>query len=330
MDKMEQSQGRGYESRRGNSKRRRGGWQLPGILALWAVSLYLICGQEAVASTTQPTFSRQETTASEASDWKPLGQNPGAPESTIPIRTAEDAQPPVIAGALDRTVYAGDTVTYYLGVTVTDDTDPQPELTVDSAAVDLMQPGVYFVTYTATDASGNTASKAATVTVLSREAEETIRQKAIAAADEVLKQIITPDMTPRDQVWAVYNWAKSTISYTAQGAYGSWEEAAYAGMTGKQGDCFVYYAATKLLFQRLELPTIDVRKVPNNAEDSEHYWSLVSVDGGKTYYHFDATPRSGQSQQLCLVTDAFLGAFSRENNGSHNRDTSLYPPTPEV
>ncbi len=58
--------------------------------------------------------------------------------------------------------------------------------------------------------------------------------------------------------------------------------------------CFNYFAVTKLMFERLGIPNIDVKKVKNYEGDSNHYWSLVSVDGGETYYHFDAAPPQGR------------------------------------
>ena len=39
----------------------------------------------------------------------------------------------------------------------------------------------------------------------------------------------------------------------------------------------------KLMLQRLNIPTIDVKKVKNFEKDSNHYWLLVSIDGGETY-----------------------------------------------
>ena len=55
---------------------------------------------------------------------------------------------------------------------------------------------------------------------------------------------------------------------------------------------------------------------------------LEIVDGGESYYHFDATPRVGQTVSFCLITDEELDAYSAANKNSHNRDTSLYPETP--
>ena len=107
-------------------------------------------------------------------------------------------------------------------------------------------------------------------------------------------------------------------------------QGAYVMMTDGQGDCFNYYAVTKLLLERCGIPNIDVRKVRNNETDSDHYWSLVSIDGGSTYYHLDTTPRVGDGDDFCLVTDAFLDAYSDTHGKCHNRDKALYPKTPEA
>jgi len=100
-------------------------------------------------------------------------------------------------------------------------------------------------------------------------------------------------------------------------------------LTTGTGDCYGFFAVSKLLFERLDIPNMDVVKVKNSEDDSEHFWSLVSVDGGESYYHFDATPRLGQTGPFCLITDRELDAYSETHDGSHNRDTSLYPATPE-
>ena len=99
-------------------------------------------------------------------------------------------------------------------------------------------------------------------------------------------------------------------------------------LTEGKGDCYGFWAVTKLLFERLEIPNIDVRKVKNSADDTDHFWSLVSLDDGDTWYHFDSTPRAGEGDDFCLATDAFIDAYSDSHEGSHNRDKSLYPETP--
>lgn len=246
-------------------------------------------------------------------------------KTTLPA----DTEAPEILEIEELTAYEGDTIAYLSAVTVTDDRDPAPAVTVDSSNVDLTKAGTYEVTYTATDAAGNAAQAAAIVTILPRQ-EGFVDMAAIdAAADAVLASILWDGATTGEQVHAIYSWARTRISYGGHSDRTDWRQTAYTMLEEGKGDCFGFFAVTKLLFEHLGIPNIDVQKVRNYPDDSDHYWSLVSVDGGDNYYHFDATPRSGDGDDFCLVTDAFLDDYSDAHKGSHNRDRSLYPTTPE-
>lgn len=243
---------------------------------------------------------------------------------------SRDILPPEILGVQDILAYEGETVSYRSGVTVKDDMDENPELTVDSRQVNLTRAGSYRVTYYAADASGNRTSVSANVTILPREEGFVDLETIYASADAALGVIITEEMDTEEQVHAIYTWSRNTCRYAGHSDRTDWRQTAYTMLTTGTGDCYGFFSVTKLLFERLGIPNMDVVKVKNHDTDSEHFWSLVSVDGGETYYHFDATPRLGQVTQLCLVTDGVLDEFSRRNSGSHNRDTTLYPATPEV
>ena len=263
------------------------------------------------------------------------GHRPAAQTGTSvapPAAGAEpgDAIPPVIQGVRDFTVYAGETVSCRSGVTVTDDCDLNPVLEVDTSELNPDVPGCYEIIYTATDSAGNVSRVAALVTVLERPENYIAPDTIDAAADKLLAEILSDGMTIREQVQTIYAWARTNISYGGHSDRTDYRQTAGHVLNGRSGDCFGYFAVTKLLFERLGIPNIDVRKVKNFDGDSDHFWSLVSVDGGKTYYHFDATPRVGDGDDFCLVTDAFLDAYSDSHKGSHNRDKSLYPATPEV
>lgn len=238
-----------------------------------------------------------------------------------------DIEPPKLMGIADQTVYAGDAVSYLKGVTAEDDMDPAPEIRVDSREVDLTKPGSYTVTYTASDASGNLTSAAATITVLEKQPDYADLETIYTLADELLEILLEGTTGTRQQVEAIYNWARTDIRYAGHSDRTDWRQTAYNVIRSGEGDCFGYFAATKLMFERLGIPNIDVQKVRNHEDDSDHFWSLVSVDG-EHYYHFDATPRYGDGDDFCLVTDAFLDAYSEKHKGSHNRDKQLYPETP--
>ena len=250
-----------------------------------------------------------------------------ATEPPVQSTGPRDIRPPRILGLTDKIIYQGDSLSYLSGVTAADDMDPAPELKVDSREVDLSSPGTYTVAYTATDASGNLTSATATVTVLPKEPGYADLETIYALADDLLAIILEDATDPRQQVEAIYRWARTDIRYAGHCDRADWRQTAYNVIRSGEGDCFGYFAATKLMFERLEIPNIDVQKVRNFDGDSDHFWSLVSVDG-EHYYHFDATPRHGEGDDFCLVTDAFLDAYSEKHKGSHNRDKQLYPETP--
>lgn len=255
------------------------------------------------------------------------------PDSSTPSSSVvNDTKAPVIEGAKDLEVYTDSTVSYKAGVTVTDDMDAKPALTIDNSKVNLSKPGVYDVVYTATDASGNSTSVTVKLTVKAKPDGFVEPDVIYAKADAILAQFITDDMTDREKVEAVYVWTRRSVHLT----YGSapkgfvheeadWLQTAYKmlNLDVSKGDCFFFFAVQKLLLQRLNIPTIDCEKIYDG--DSHHYWLLVSVDGGKSYYHFDNV----WSKQLCLVTDAELDAFSAAiDSHPFNRDKSKYPATP--
>lgn len=249
------------------------------------------------------------------------GTEPAATES-------RDREAPVLSGIHDFTIYQGDTISYMGGITATDDTDANPSITVDNSAVDLSRPGEYTVIYTATDASGNTSQEKATVTVMEKQEGFVDLDTIYAAADAKLEEIIRDNATMKQQVHDIYAWARLNLSYGGHSDRTDWRQTAYVMLTEGKGDCYGFWAVTKLLFERLEIPNIDVQKVKNSADDTDHFWSLLSLDGGDTWYHFDSTPRYGDGDDFCLVTDAFIDAYSDSHEGSHNRDKSLYPETP--
>ncbi len=260
-----------------------------------------------------------------------LGQVAALEESTTYLAPTIilDHTAPEILGVKDIQVYAGDTVSYRQGITVTDDVDTSVTLEVDASGVNLDTPGTYMVKYSATDAAGNKATAVAAVMVYEKSEDFQPMDAISAAAQSVIAQIITEDMTVQEQVEAIYYWAKGAFTYSGHSDRTDWRQTAYNMLTNGRGDCYGYFAATKLLFEELGIPNIDVQKVKNSSDDSDHFWSLVSVDGGETYYHFDCTPRIGQTEEFCLITDAALDTYSHDHKNSHNRDTSLYPATPE-
>ena len=71
-----------------------------------------------------------------------------------------------------------------------------------------------------------------------------------------------------------------------------------------------------------------VTRLPNEVRTSNHWWNMVSLDGGETWYHFDATPHLTENARTCLVTDAYLEQFNQENPNYYYFDHTAVPRTP--
>ena len=248
---------------------------------------------------------------------------------TASLTVIVDRQDPVIQGAGNIDVYQGKTVSYRNGVTVTDDHDENPALTINSDAVDLSTPGQYPVTYTAKDASGNETALTVTVTVLEMKSTYVDMDTINEEIDKLLATIIEDDMTQLEQVQAIYHWIRNNCGYDNTSFKDDWRQAGYKMLKNRIGDCYYYFGLCKLMLERLGIPNLDVKKVPNFEGDSNHFWHLVSVDGGETYYHVDTTPRLVYTN-FCMVTDKVMDDFSADYRNCFNRDKSLYPATPET
>ena len=90
-------------------------------------------------------------------------------EVEVPIQVKTDEEPPMIIGVTTKEVVVGGNLSYRQGVTALDDMDENPELTIDTSAVDLDKVGSYEVIYTAVDDFGNVTSVTGIVKVVPRE-----------------------------------------------------------------------------------------------------------------------------------------------------------------
>ncbi len=249
--------------------------------------------------------------------------------ATAKMICTPDSTPPQILGAKNISTYPGSTVSYRSDLIITDDCDPAPVLTIDSSSVDLSTPGTYPVFYRAVDAAGNLCSVSTTVTVNEKTSAFVEESVIYAKADEMLAKIVTDDMTARQKVEAIYEWVKANCTYGTAAESNERLQSAYCMMTTNHGDCYNYYAMCSLFFERLGLPNMEVQRSKNSVRNfSTHYWNLVSIDGGETYYHFDACPQTDFDVRICLATDAQLLACHQYKDGYYTMDEGKYPATP--
>lgn len=237
----------------------------------------------------------------------------------VTLTLAKDTEAPVIAGVRNKSVFIGDSISYRNGITISDNCDRDIALKIDSSGVSLAVPGTYTVVYSATDRAGNSTQESATVTVAERSYDTATIN---ALADEVLAQIITPDMTGYQKLEAIYRWIKANIRYENHSDKTDYNRGAYEGLHDRKGDCFVYASTANALLSRAGITTMIIQKIPAK---TQHFWNLVDI--GEGWHHFDTTPR--RTPLTCIyMTDAELMAYSNANNLSHNYDRSLYPVIP--
>jgi hypothetical protein len=194
---------------------------------------------------------------------------------------AEDTTPPTIKGVHDISILVGASIAYKKGVSVTDDFDETPTLTVDSSAVKTNVPGAYTVVYTAKDTAGNEASATAKVIVREVSADD-----VAPLLDTIIGSIITEGMTQRQQAKAICAYVKSNVSYRQNGIHDDLYRAAYTGIKTQSGDCYTYYALAELLLTRVGIANTVITRT--SEATGRHWWNLVLYDGDDEWYHFDA------------------------------------------
>lgn len=237
------------------------------------------------------------------------------------IHVITDSEPPVISGAEDISIIVGESVSYRSGITVTDNEDENPTLTIDNSKVNLDEPGEYEVVYTATDAAGNSSSVTITLTVKKKPSNYVDEETVIEMARDILADITNESMSQMEVAFAIYRWTNRNIGYVNDSDKSSWVKGAYQAFTKKSGDCYNYFAAAKALFTAAGIENVDI--VKSDTSHSSHYWSLINLGDG--WYHVDCTPRKGSGDLFFMVTDAELEAYSKNHSNSHIFDTDAYP-----
>lgn len=238
-----------------------------------------------------------------------------------------DVTPPVISGVMDISINTGDTISYMDGVSAVDAEDGEVEVNVEKSSVNTRKEGLYTITYTASDRSGNTSMVQAVVEV----SDLTATQKQLyELADRVLERITTDDMSIERRAYAIFNYVHENIGYTGTRLADDWDMEAYAALTNIEdngssgGDCHTYFAASKVLLERIGAELMMVERM-NAQEGNRHYWLLCNLGTG--WYHFDATRIRG-GFTCFMLTDAQVKAFTEVQKDFYSFDESAYPSTP--
>ncbi len=237
----------------------------------------------------------------------------------------EDTKAPVISGFIGmnsfnmgsqgelfpyQVVYKGEEHDYLKFIKVEDDRDAKKDIkvTVDTSKVDFNKQGVYVITYKAEDTAGNvrTATAKLGVRVASNQLDEW--------ASIILEDIIQDNWSDEKKARTIYTYIKNNMRYTGTSDKSNWEKEAKNGLLNGRGDCFTYYAMSRILLTRAGIPNIEVRRVGDAVRrGGNHWWNMVYINN--EFYHFDACPRR-VGGRFCLVTDDQLKSYTR-THGSY-------------
>ena len=237
----------------------------------------------------------------------------------------KDTKAPVIKGLIKNNSSTGDGDIYRVYysdmkgrynfsqfVTAEDDRDGVVKVKADTSKINWKKSGVYKLWLTATDRGGNTAKTWARVQVY-------VPGSAESAADQILKSITGSSWSDEKKARAIYSYIRGHCSYVQHSSHTQWRDSALKGLRYHSGDCYTYYAMSRLLLTRAGIPNVMIKRYPTPG-GQRHFWNLTYVRGG--WYHYDTTPRQ-RNADFCLWTDAQLWNYSSGYTFQFNR--SAYP-----
>ena len=216
-----------------------------------------------------------------------------------------DMTPPVIRGLTNMTVAKNSTPDFLKGVTATDDKDGKCVVKVNTSGVNLNKAGTYYITYTAKDKSGNTATARRKITVEHDQEDTKALVKSIAAG------LSSNPESLRDYV-------RSRIGYS-----GSWggNDPVWYGFTNRSGNCYVHALCLKALFDEKGI-TSRLIWVTNES----HYWLQVYING--RWWHIDPTPGTLHSRYSLMNDAQRYETLYHPDYGQRDWDRSKWPACP--
>ncbi|MDR1559772.1 MAG: hypothetical protein LBS84_08785 [Clostridiales bacterium] len=236
----------------------------------------------------------------------------GLPDET---EYSDDNTPPVFDPISNLYAQVNSDIDYYNGVSAADDSG-SVEITADTSSVNPSKVGRYYVTYTATDPNGNTATAGAYISLSSASP-----QTVFNTADRIIASVASGNLSQYEKARRLYNWVINNVRYVDGSAHSSSIDGANTAFTRGRGDCFIFYSAVEVLFTRAGIRNVQVRRLGG----ATHYWNLVNTGGG--WYHVDATPFAGGLPRVRFMFSESTAQYYTRNfpYTSYNYDRSLYP-----
>lgn len=204
----------------------------------------------------------------------------------VPFTVIYDTIPPTINGAQNKEAFIGGTIIFREGISVTDNYDEAPTLSVDTSGVNSTEEGVYPVTYTATDEHGNTTSVTVKLTMRVMPERYYDPEELYVLAREIIDEnnICDDSMSDIEITLRIFDWVSRNMWYISRSDRVDWTAGAYDGLTTLRGDCYNFMAVARAMLGAMGIESITIDRYPQIP--SPHFWNLVKIDG--KWYHCDS------------------------------------------
>ena len=215
---------------------------------------------------------------------------------TVLIVTTDNT-PPKFSGLDAMTVEKNSEPDFLKGVKAIDKVDGSCKVTYDVGKLDLSKAGTYYITYSASDESGNVA---------------TARRKIIVAHDAADTAALVKSISDKlsSDPEEIRNYVRSNIGYSK--TWGG-DDPVWYGFTNRTGNCYVHALCLKSIY---DLKGIESQLIW--VTDKSHYWLQVKLGG--QWKHIDPTPGRLHSR-YSLMSDA----QRLETLSGRKWDTSRWP-----
>ena len=248
---------------------------------------------------------------------------------TVTMTQISDNKPPVVEASEIIVSAKGSAIEYKPYVTLTDNCVGELSFEVDESQLVLDKVGEYTVYIVGRDRVGN---KSEPVRVTVRVVDDFDKQSLDEMLDALIDKI-SPEGKSHEQICRdIYKTVRKTLVYTGDSEKGDVERAAYYALTGGGGDCYSYYAVTKLLLDRCGIENLTVERI-RGAGEGTHFWNLVNIGTSEEarWYHLDTTLLdSGRYEHSgCLLTEKQINAFSAARRDFYRYDKNGYPSVAE-
>ncbi len=204
------------------------------------------------------------------------------------LRIHDDITPPTIYGMYDMNLTTNQSAPDYDSkVSAYDQVDGKVAYTYDDSGVDLTRAGIYYVTYTAADTTGNVVTRQRKV-VIKPDYKDTEKLVADIAAS-----------LEKTDPESIRDFVRNNIVYTPN--WGGDDPVAY-GFTNWYGNCYVHALCLQAL--------LDYYGYENEliwVTNKTHYWLIINLDG--TWYHIDATPGNTHTRYSLMTNEQRLATL---------------------